>query len=157
MNQNSIKAKITVKEQIINVLIIENKEISNISITNLIKNSLTGSSTNELKKIDDAIKSIFLGYTIIIINDKEILSIETKASLDRGINSSSIEVSITGPKDSFTENFNTNLGLIRKRIRNNNLFVKSITLGNESRTKIGICYINGIAEKSRINYSNFFY
>ena len=33
MNQNSIKAKITVKEQIINVLIIKNKEY--ISLTDL--------------------------------------------------------------------------------------------------------------------------
>ena len=33
MNQNSIKAKITVKEQIINVLIVENKEY--ISLTDL--------------------------------------------------------------------------------------------------------------------------
>lgn len=134
----------------ISELIIENKNIANTTIINLIKNLLTGSSINELKSIDEAIKNIFLGYTIIIINNKNILSIETKASLDRGINLSSIEVSITGPKDSFTENFNTNLGLIRKRIRNNNLFVKSITLGNESHTKIGICYINGIAEKSLV-------
>ena len=63
----------------ISELIIENKNIANTTIINLIKNLLTGSSINELKSIDEAIKNIFLGYTIIIINNKNILSIETKA------------------------------------------------------------------------------
>lgn len=120
-------------------------------INSLIKDSLTASSCKEINTSDDAISDIFLGHSIIIINNNYLISVETKANLDRGIDSASVEVAITGPKDSFTENFNKNLGLIRKRIRNNNLYCKTISLGNESHTKIGICYMNNIADKSLVN------
>lgn len=121
------------------------------NIKDLIKNILTGASCKELNDTKEAIENIFLGHTILIINNKFLISVETRAQLDRGIDSSSIEVAITGSKDAFTENFNKNLGLIRKRIRNSNLFVKEIKLGNESHTKIGICYMNNIAEESLVN------
>ena len=129
-------------------IIIEENSSGNFYL--LVKNSLTGSSCKELTDLNMAIEMLFLGSTIIIINNKEIISIETRASLDRGISSSSIEVAITGPKDSFTENFVKNLGLIRKRIRNNNLHVKALKLGSQSNTRVGICYMNNIVEKSLV-------
>ena len=112
-----------------------------------IENIITSGTIKIIDNIENTIKELFQGSTIIIINNKKIISIETKACLDRSIGESEIEGSITGPKDSFNENFNTNIGLIRKRIRNNNLTLKTITLGNESKTKIGIMYMNNIVDK----------
>ena len=43
---------------------------------------------------------------------------EFRRSLDSGILKSDNEKTIRGPKDAFTENYQTNIGLIRKRIRN---------------------------------------
>lgn len=123
----------------------------NNDIFSLIKHSLTGGSCSVLKDINEALEHLFLASTIIIINDSEIIAVETSASLDRGVSASSVEVALTGPKDSFTENFIINLGLIRKRIKNNNLHVKTLNLGNESNTKVGICYMDNIAEKSLID------
>ena len=95
-------------------------------INNSFISTLTSGTVNTLKSVDDAVKQIYFGFTIIIINNKEILSIETKASLDRSISESNVEGSILGAKDSFLENFNLNIGLIRKRIRNNNLKLDTI-------------------------------
>ena len=47
----------------------------------------------------------------------------------------------------FGENLNKNVGLIRKRIRNHNLIVKTLFLGNESNTKIAISYMDNITDK----------
>lgn len=116
-----------------------------------IKNIITTGNIKEVKNIDDATKELFLGSTIIIINNNEIISVETKAYLDRSIKESETEGSIIGPKDSFNENFNTNIGLIRKRIRNNNLILNTLTLGHESKTKIGILYMNNIVDKTLLN------
>ncbi len=135
--------------QPISDIIIDN--VVGVSTKTIIENALTGASCKNVNTIDDAIQKIFLGYTIIIVDNKSMIAVETREQLDRGIESSSIEVAITGSKDAFTENFNKNLGLIRKRIRNNNLFVKEVKLGNESNTKIGICYMNNIAEESLVN------
>ena len=133
----------------LSMIVIDNKK--SLSINELVKDCLTGASCREVHDITEAVNDIFLGRTVVIVNNSYILSVETRADLDRGISSSSIEVAITGPRDSFTENFNKNLGLIRKRIRNKDLFVKTINLGNESHTKIGICYMNNIAEESLVN------
>lgn len=84
---------------------------------------------------------------LIIITKKDIYATELKAKLDRGINTIESELSITGPKDSFSENFNTNLGLIRRRIKSPDLYVEDIEIGRSSKTKVGILYMNNIVNQ----------
>ena len=84
-----------------------------------------------------------MGYVIIIVFNK-IYAFELKNNLDRGIGKCDSELSIGGPKDSFTELFNNNLGLIRKRIKSGHLKCKSINIGEYSSTKVGILYIDDI-------------
>src|SRR5690606_2448899 len=71
----------------------------------------------------------------------------TQGGEQRSITEPQKEVSIFGPKDSFTESIVTNISLIRKRIRNPNLWVESFTIGKVSQTDIRIMYINGIANE----------
>lgn len=129
------------------IVIVENDK----DIYSLVKNSLTGASCSFNMGVNSAVEKLFFANTIIIINNKDIICVETRSSLDRGVSSSSIEVSLTGPKDSFTENFVINLGLIRKRIRNNNLHVKAVSMGSESNTRVGICYMNNIVDKKLVD------
>lgn len=85
------------------------------------------------------------GYVVIVID--KIYACEVRASIDRGVNTVDGELTITGPKDSFTENFNTNLGLIRKRIKTSDLKVYDMDIGKRSKTKVGVLYVDGIARK----------
>ena len=133
-----------------NILLLnQNKESSDFK--ELIKNSITGASCKKVNNLEDAVKEIFNGHTVLVIDDSYMLAIETKATLDRGITEAEVENSIAGPKDAFGENLNKNVGLIRKRIRNHNLIVKTLFLGNESNTKIAISYMDDIADKSLVN------
>jgi len=91
-----------------------------------------------------------IGYAIVIINNN-IYAFELKNNLDRGISKCDSELSIGGPKDSFSELFNNNLGLIRKRIKDSHLKCENINIGNYSKTKIGILYIDNICNKTLIN------
>ena len=116
-----------------------------------IEDIITSSNINIIKSVEEASNILFEGSTLIIINNTKIYSIETKANLDRSISESEIEGSIYGPKDGFNEHFNTNVGLIRKRIRNKNLTLDTLTLGSESKTKIGICYMNDLVDKDLLN------
>ena len=84
-------------------------------------------------------------YTIIFVNN-EYLAIETINTPERSITISEYEKSINGPKDSFTEHFNTNVGLIRKRIKSINLKLENVIIGKYSNTKVGIMYIDGITK-----------
>lgn len=107
--------------------------------------------TTSIKLINEStiFNYLFLGNVIIIINSK-IYAIELRAFLDRGIQTITSELSITGPKDSFSENYNTNVGLIRKRLKTPNLYIDNLFLGTITKTKVGIAYINGIAREDII-------
>lgn len=101
--------------------------------------------TNNITKIskEEITDYINKGFVICLVN-KDIYAIEIRASLERGITTIESELSINGPKDSFSENFNTNLGLIRRRIKSDNLWWDEVNLGDSSKTKIGVLYMKDI-------------
>ena len=93
---------------------------------------------------------LFNGFTILIYKTN-ILAFESKASLDRSIAEPTSEPTVKGPKDSFIENYNTNIGLIRKRIKDKNLYLRELTIGSVSKTKVCILYLNNIVDKKLLN------
>ena len=107
-----------------------------------------------LNKLSDMTDYICMGFALILFNDNEsekAIAIEARATVDRGIGEVNNEASITGSKDAFNENFNTNIGLIRRRIRDCNLYVDGMFVGKSSKTKIGILYMNNIAINKNVN------
>lgn len=103
-----------------------------------------------IKKIKKSEVFNYANKGFLIIITKCIYAVEVKAQLDRGITSIESELSIAGPKDSFTENYNTNLGLIRKRIKSSNLSALDMEIGKISKTKIGILFIDNITSSSLV-------
>jgi spore germination protein KA len=96
--------------------------------------------------------SLLSGNTIIIIDGfAKALSVETKGWEKRSISEPTTQLSIRGPKDSFTESLRTNTALIRRRIKSPNLWLESMKIGKVSQTDIGIMYIKGIAEEKIID------
>ena len=123
------------------------------SIKKDINNFIPSISFIEIDYDQDKIyEYLFNGFTVLIYK-KEVLAFETRATLDRGVNTPVSEPAIKGPKDSFNENYNTNLGLIRKRIKNKNLYIKELTLGTKTKTKICVFYMNDIVDKELLNYT----
>lgn len=120
------------------------------NLFNYLYNNIPGHNRTQIKDYNDLLSKIFNGYTIIYISDDEVFALETKAKLDRGINTINSELSVRGPKDSFTENFNKNLGLIRKRIKNESLWIDDLTIGKQTKTKVGVCYMQNIVEDDLI-------
>ena len=84
-----------------------------------------------------------------LITDK-LYAIEVRERLDRGVTSVQSELSITGPKDSFTEMFNTNLGLIRRRIKTTNLESLDLEVGRYTKTKVTILSVKGIVKEELV-------
>ena len=150
--KNNIKYDILFYETLCNSLYIEKFILEPLINKDNIENIeyiLTGTNISPIERINDSIEKLLNGCTILI-KDKSIYSIETKASLDRSIQESSTEGTIVGPRDAFNENFNTNIGLIRKRIKNSNLCLETQILGSESNTKIGFLYLKNITNKEII-------
>lgn len=130
--------------------IIEEKLLGNEDLFSYLYNNIPGHNRTMIQDYQDFLSKIWNGYTIIYINEKEVFALETRAQLDRGINTVDSELSIRGPKDSFTENFNKNFGLIRRRIKSTSLWLKDITVGKQTQTKIGVCYMNNIVDEKLV-------
>lgn len=92
----------------------------------------------------------YLNDGYLIIYYKKLYAILVKSKLDRGVPTLNSELSIGGSKDSFSENINTNIGLIRKRIKNN-LINKSFNIGRISNTKVNLLYIENVCRKELID------
>ncbi|WP_160719738.1 spore germination protein [Bacillus sp. USDA818B3_A] len=92
--------------------------------------------------------SIFSGNTIIFVDGyTKAISGETKGWEKRSITEPTTQLSIRGPKDSFTETLRTNTALIRRRIKSPNLRLDSMKIGSVTQTDIAIMYIKGIANE----------
>ena len=117
-----------------------------------LKNTIPNSHITIESKIENCFTKLAGGFTCIFIDgDKKFIAVETKGKLDRGITEATSENIVRGPKDSFTENNSINLGLIRKRIKDKNLWYDEIKIGRRTRTKVTIAYINGIANEHIVN------
>jgi len=133
-------------------------------INELVLIPLTKLKKKELKRIDNYLPNCnikiiketditnYLNNGFVILLYKKAYAIELKANLSRGVSKIDSELSLSGPKDSFQEDYNTNLGLIRKRIKSNYLKTKEFNIGKYTNTKIGILYIDGIVKKDIVNH-----
>ena len=116
-----------------------------------LKNNIYNSKVSIIKNKNEIFYYLSSGFTCIITeSSKKLIIVETKANLDRGIDESKSEAIIRGPKDSFTENYMSNIGLIRKRIKDKNLHFDEIKLGRRTKTKISLTYINDLVKKENI-------
>lgn len=115
-----------------------------------IKNKLPSGNLLEINDENTLYDNLYSGFTIISIDNK-FISFETKESLDSGIIAATNEKVIKGPKDAFTENYQSNIGLIRKRIRSKNLKVNEYTIGTSSKTKVALFYLDDIVNKDLVN------
>lgn len=107
------------------------------------------SITDNYKDIYDFLHN---GFLIIIINkERKTLAIEVKRNLNRAISESQVEKQVNGPKDAFVEDYVTNLGLIRKRIKSNNLVVKEQIIGKETKTKVSVIYMDNLVENKLVD------
>ena len=113
-----------------------------------LENKLPANNIKIIKK-DEIISYVNKGF-VVCLTDDMIFAIEEKQKLERGITTIESELSLNGPKDSFSESFNTNLGLIRRRIKSEDLWWDEVTLGKSTETKVGILYMNNIVDKDLV-------
>lgn len=117
-----------------------------------IKNNISNFKVDEIENYEDLCFYLHKGFTIILVeNEPKALALETKASLARSVSEPSVENTLRGARDSFVEDFQTNLGLIKKRIKTNDLWIDKMNIGKYTNTSVGILYINSIVKYDLVN------
>ena len=114
-----------------------------------LKSFLAGPNTKEIKNADEIEYFITSGFTIIILNSV-IYGVETRADINRSVANTDVETSINGPKDSFTENYQINLGLIKRRLKSHNLKIENRVVGRKTSTQVGLLYFEDIVDTDMV-------
>lgn len=114
-----------------------------------LRDVISGPSVVFLDDIEQASFYLMNGYALCY-DKKTMLVCEVKADLYRAIAPPTVEPSINGPKDAFNESIQTNLGLIKRRVRSENLVNENFTIGKKSQTQVSLLYIEGTANPTYI-------
>jgi spore germination protein KA len=108
---------------------------------------LTVGDVQSLKTRSALVNAIFDGLTVLIFDGlTEVLAIEIRGGLQRDPNEPTTERSLRGSKEGFVENIVTNIGMVRRRLRDPNLVVEKTIVGRRTRTDAAILYISDIAD-----------
>lgn len=92
---------------------------------------------------------LYNGFTALVYNGK-IYVIETKASLDRSVSFPEMEQDLYGAKDALLENYQKNIGLIKRRLKSSHLKTKEYKLGRFTQTATGVLYVDNITDMSLV-------
>ncbi|MBM7652724.1 spore germination protein [Neobacillus cucumis] len=105
-------------------------------------------------KVDGPIKNeiekkLFSGELVIFNEDsKDVYFISVSNPPKRSPEESSLETSVRGPRDGFVENISDNMALIRQRLKSSSLKSIEYTIGERSKTKILLLFIEDILNPS---------
>lgn len=109
----------------------------------------------ELKWVEDGVearKSILQGHGAFFVDgDSRILLFPFSKFEKRGIEEAPNETVIRGPREAFVEDLQTNLSLIRRRIKTHLLKTEVFELGEYTSSKVVLTYLQGVCKPSLIH------
>ena len=119
--------------------------------TNFINKFIAHIEVDKENEINKIISNILTGFVAILIDGfDEAIILDIHSYPHREIEEPTKEQSLKGSKDGFVETLTTNTALIRRRIHNENLIFESLNIGNKSKTKVVIGYLDGLAYPDEI-------
>ncbi|MFH5184399.1 spore germination protein [Paenibacillus sp. TAB 01] len=100
---------------------------------------------------DKLLESLLRGYTLVFMEGMEEGFVFPACNIAmRSITQPETEQVIRGPREGFIENLETNIALIRYRLPTPAFRIKSMKLGRITRSKVAVCYLDGIANQELV-------
>lgn len=104
------------------------------------------------EEFQSAVEQILSGDLALLMDGwNQVLILSAKGWETRAIEEPATEAVIRGPREGFQENVDTNISLIRRRLRTSQLKMETVTVGRLTKTEITITYLEGKAEESLVN------
>ncbi len=128
--------------------LMNNPDDENCQVDVLIEKKISVSNVKEIKTFYDCIQEISSGNPVIIINEiKTGFSLGLSKWEKRSIEEPSAESVVRGPREGFVETLLVNTSV---KIRTPQLKFKSMEIGQSTKTKVVIAYIEGIADRALV-------
>ncbi|WP_027086798.1 spore germination protein [Cohnella panacarvi] len=142
----------TINQMLIGPVLAEIGENPNVKSSSewmgLLKNkALSVGRLKDIHRLDEALAQLMEGNTIIMLQgSRTAMAASTAGGEKRSVEEPSSQTVIRGPKESFTENINTNMSLLRRRIKSPGLRVAYKQIGTQTKTHVAVVYLKDIAK-----------
>jgi spore germination protein KA len=108
--------------------------------------ALTIGGIKDVTDFDTLYNSVLSGEAVILLDGYEQgVAVSVQGWKDRGVNEPTTESTVRGPQEAFSETLRTNTALIRRKIKDPNLWLESRQIGRVTKTDVAIMFIKGIA------------
>lgn len=99
-----------------------------------------------MKTFSDIVNTLLSGETIVLSTTaNDCFAIPSKEEITYPISESVIETSLIGPKTAFTNDLNINIRLIRSYIESHRLKIRTVKIGQYTKSEVSIVYIDDLA------------
>ena len=97
--------------------------------------------------LQEAIRSLCHGCCVLLFpRSRTALAFELRTEKTRAIGEPTLEKSLKGAKDAFTETLRVNTALVRQRLATPALKLRERQIGRRSRTRLALLYVEGLAD-----------
>jgi len=128
------------------LLLRDNVDMDFTDIDTIRKNLISMTDNLKVTLLNDLLDNLLAGATILLINgSREALAIKSEKKKSRSITEPETEAVVRGPREGFIENVNENIALIRRKIKDTDLCIEKIVIGEKSKTDVYIVYIKSLA------------
>jgi spore germination protein KA len=111
-------------------------------------------STGEAREafgLDAGLDAVLSGSVLLLLDGFSVsLILSIPCQEDRGVSDSTTQPVVKGPQDAFLESIGTNITLVRRRIKDTKLRHYSEVVGEQTRTKLAILYLEGTADSNSV-------
>ncbi|MEN6316365.1 MAG: spore germination protein [Clostridiaceae bacterium] len=116
------------------------------------QNNLPDVYVNEEANIENIVSELISGNSVLLLDKAEkALVMGSQGWKERQVSQPITENVVRGPRDGFIENIDSNIALIRRRIKSFDLRVDSFKAGTQTKTDLYVVYLSGIAREEVVN------
>lgn len=148
---NSLADKDIIDRDILNPLMlhVEDNLTGKANVEDYIcKRYITMSNTIIELDLNVVVDGLKRGKTAVLINGaSKVIVVDTAGGLYRAMIEPMNETVAKGPRDGFVENLESNIGLVRRKVKEKNLGIEMLTVGRRTQTDLAIVYIDDIVDK----------
>ncbi|MFC0211974.1 spore germination protein [Paenibacillus chartarius] len=113
---------------------------------------ITLSETSRVRTLEDLVDRVLEGNAVLLLDGfNEALVLHVAGATRRSVQEPQSEAVVRGPREGFVESIQTNVALVRLRIRSSKLKMVQYVIGEETKTTVMLAYMEGIAKPDVID------
>ncbi len=118
-----------------------------ITLENISKSFISTVEIEEAAELKVIINRLINGFTVLLLEgNAEALLIETRGWEKRSITEPSTEVVVRGPREGFVENLQTNIALLRRKLKHPDFTLERFVVGRYTQTNVAVVYLRSLAD-----------